>query len=831
MRPLRLLALVSPLAIACTTAGKSGEGDLHTGDPGDTDAGGDTGDTDDGLRTLSGTVDCDGCSNVVIAVFDETGEGPLTDTVIEVPDPFSVSVADDTPPVWLIAFADDNGNHAPDPGEAFTEQGPYTEDTEDIVLTLEGGSGGGGDTVQISGTLSCFEGCHPPFVLGILSEGDTDWTPVGIVEETGDYTVEVPADLGVVDLFAVEDLNGTMDYEPPEELGGIEGIVVAGDDLTGIDIDIALDETLFESPGVEDVLGLPVAVHELIVYLDEGESVDGIAADLGGAVVEEIEGVGFVLSTGITESDSDPLAELAELEALAASTDGVSGTLRSAYVAIGSSREVDDNLLLSGADNWAFLTLRVADAKDLFHDCAIHLDASGRSLDVEVGIVDFDLQGVRDSSEFTGVVGSFTDHHTARSSDLETHGAHGSQVAAQIGAINGNGGFNGVLAGFTGSAADGSAYGLDYSLHLHNIGHQSREPNDSGVLVQRTTTTSGALLSAIGAALSGDSEVVNVSIGTFAGSMGHLRYIQGLRGGIGKVLDAHPTKILVFAAGNDNRDLGNGLHLTSMDKPNLVVVGATNRTDARASFSNHGRYVDVAAPGDGIWGFTQKVDHEGTSTTLGDSSYGSMSGTSFAAPITTATLAAMRAFDGSASVSSLLTRLERGADPITSDLGGLRVHTRRAVQFELEQQLNTTTRWLLDFDAELTAITGTGCAAELDIFNATACMPMVPSGGDYVLATGITDVLGNSQTIDLSLAGTASGAAVQMTIDGDGTSFGVGPATTVYTGSVGTDPHDPAPVPGDVYVSGTFSGNTDGHPDLDCEYEGEWEGWLRSSTP
>lgn len=832
---MRAHVLVALLLTACATeAGKSSDGtptDGDSGGPGTTGATDGTTD-DDGILDLSGTIDCAGCSAVIVAAFDSDGDSgaPLADTFAEPDDTFAVAISEPPAEVWLFAFDDANGNHAPDPGEASGLVGPFTEDADDVVIPLTGGGGGGGDTITLSGTISCFEGCFGPFVVGVMAADDTEWTPVGIVEEPGDYSLAVPADLGVVDLIAVEDLNGSRDYEPPEELGAIEDVVLAGEDVEGLDLEVRLDETILEHDGVEDDLGLAVAVHELIVLLDGSRSASEVAADLDVTMIDELDGVGMWVETGLEPTDPDPLAALADLEAAAAATAGVEDTLRSAYVTSIEAREVDDNASLGPGEDWAFGLLRVGDAKDLYHDCAVHLDAATRALSVDVGIVDFDLQGVRDAAEFHGVVGSFTDHHRARATDVETHGAHGSMVASQIGAVNDGTGMNGLLAGFSGTATDGSTYDLDYTLHLHNIGHQSRETDGGGRRVMRTSTTSGSLLAAISAALAGDSTVVNASVGNYAGSLGHLRYIRGLRGSLAKVLANQPNKLLVLSAGNDDRDIGKGFHLSSMDADNLLVVGATTDTDARASFSNYGRHVDIGAPGHQVWGFSQEVDHTGTTTTLGDSSHGPISGTSFSAPITAANVALVQAFDGVATPASIVARLERTADPIAADLGGHRVHTRRLVQFQIEQELNTTTAWLLGFHATTTSVSGAGCAAAVAAANATQCMPLVPSGGDYALATGITDVNGNTQTMALTLGGTSVGSSVALVIEGYGTSFDVGPATTTYTGTVATDPGDPAPVPGDLYVSGTFSGTTDGHPSLDCTYSGTWEGWLLASS-
>ncbi len=73
--------------------------------------------------------------------------------------------------------------------------------------------------------------------------------------------------------------------------------------------------------------------------------------------------------------------------------------------------------------------------------------------------------------------------------------------------------------------------------------------------------------------------------------------------------------LFFYAAGNAGSDLG------SFDYPDTVVVGATDSSDNRASWSNYGTPIDVVAPGVSVW-----------STTLGGG-YGSGSGTSFSTPI------------------------------------------------------------------------------------------------------------------------------------------------------------------------------------------------------
>lgn len=65
----------------------------------------------------------------------------------------------------------------------------------------------------------------------------------------------------------------------------------------------------------------------------------------------------------------------------------------------------------------------------------------------------------------------------------------------------------------------------------------------------------------------------------------------------------------------------NGTYFTIPDDPHVITVSATDPTDALASFSNFGTFVDISAPGAGIY------------STARGGGYAASSGTSFAAPI------------------------------------------------------------------------------------------------------------------------------------------------------------------------------------------------------
>jgi thermitase len=107
--------------------------------------------------------------------------------------------------------------------------------------------------------------------------------------------------------------------------------------------------------------------------------------------------------------------------------------------------------------------------------------------------------------------------------------------------------------------------------------------------------------------------------------------------------------LVVMAAGNDGLDISG-----YADPASIVLVGASDSQNARASFSNYGTPIDVFAPGLNVW-----------STILGGY-YGYGSGTSFSSPITAGLAALIYSLNPSfspASVEDLIksTCLDLGA--------------------------------------------------------------------------------------------------------------------------------------------------------------------------
>lgn len=106
--------------------------------------------------------------------------------------------------------------------------------------------------------------------------------------------------------------------------------------------------------------------------------------------------------------------------------------------------------------------------------------------------------------------------------------------------------------------------------------------------------------------------------------------------------------MVVVAAGNGGNDPGYA------DSPSMIAVSGTTSSDVIATWSSYGQYIDMAAPGSGIW------------TTQSGGSYGSSSGTSFASPIVAGVIALMKAVDPNLAPTVAEQILENTADDLGS---------------------------------------------------------------------------------------------------------------------------------------------------------------------
>jgi subtilisin family serine protease len=129
---------------------------------------------------------------------------------------------------------------------------------------------------------------------------------------------------------------------------------------------------------------------------------------------------------------------------------------------------------------------------------------------------------------------------------------------------------------------------------------------------------------------------------------------------------AQSGMICVGAAGNENSTET----FYPAGYPQVIAVAATRQGDSRASYSNHGSWIDVAAPGSQI-----------LATTVGGG-YGRLTGTSMACPLTAGLCGLLKGIHPEWGLSQLLARIQATCDPVTSDaptMGAGRINARRAL--------------------------------------------------------------------------------------------------------------------------------------------------------
>lgn len=169
-------------------------------------------------------------------------------------------------------------------------------------------------------------------------------------------------------------------------------------------------------------------------------------------------------------------------------------------------------------------------------------------------------------------------------------------------------------------------------LPIRQTNTSHKQPHGSSILAR-----------AIEEAVNAGAQVANVSLGTSARSPELLRAVRHA---------ARAGMIIVAAAGNKGE---NGNHpqypaAYSPRFPTVIAVAASNRNDRVAGFPNSGKYVDIAAPGSDL-----AVPAPGFG-------FVSQSGTSFAAPYVTGTVALMLAAHPHLPPDQVRARLEATAD-------------------------------------------------------------------------------------------------------------------------------------------------------------------------
>jgi serine protease len=195
---------------------------------------------------------------------------------------------------------------------------------------------------------------------------------------------------------------------------------------------------------------------------------------------------------------------------------------------------------------------------------------------------------------------------------------HGTHTAGTIAAVGNNG--KGVI---------GVAYGAKV-VPVRVLGRGGGYTSDivDGIIWASGGSVAGAPANA------NPAEVINMSLGG-SGTCSST-YQNAINAAVGR------GTVVVVAAGNDNADAAG---FTPASCNNTITVAATNKSGTRASYSNYGAKIDVAAPGGDSPDCTTLIVSTGNDGTDGPTTenYLCMAGTSMAAPHVAGTVALMQA--------------------------------------------------------------------------------------------------------------------------------------------------------------------------------------------
>ncbi len=180
------------------------------------------------------------------------------------------------------------------------------------------------------------------------------------------------------------------------------------------------------------------------------------------------------------------------------------------------------------------------------------------------------------------------------------------------------------VAGIIAAAHDGKeGIGNAPNLRVQHVRVLGRDGGTSADIAAAITWASGGSVSGTSKNKT-PAKVINLSLG---GRHGCESFMQ-------KAIDGARKRgaVVVVSAGNSNES---ALKFSPASCKNVITVAATDRAGERASYSNYGSAVELAAPG-GDYGATVASTWNTGVTTPGSATWGTMAGTSQAAPAVSA---------------------------------------------------------------------------------------------------------------------------------------------------------------------------------------------------
>ena len=203
---------------------------------------------------------------------------------------------------------------------------------------------------------------------------------------------------------------------------------------------------------------------------------------------------------------------------------------------------------------------------------------------------------------------------------------HGTHVAGTVGAVNNNGkGVSGVAGGDAAKGIKGVKL-LSAQIFMTDPENPSKDKGGSGAEAIKWAADNGAVIAqnSWGYYDENPDNLADVHIdGALKAAVDYFIKYAGCDNDGNQKSDS-PMKggVVIFAAGNDARPFG-----PPSDYEPIIAVGSIGPDYSRAYYSNYGDFIDIAAPG----GDANYANGQVYST-LPDSKYGWMQGTSMAGP-------------------------------------------------------------------------------------------------------------------------------------------------------------------------------------------------------
>ncbi len=451
---------------------------------------------------------------------------------------------------------------------------------------------------------------------------------------------------------------GTNDTTPGVFIPVTSTTTVSSNTTTTIPVDV-FGETTAVDPVEGSLVELPelgvVALGRLNVMFTE----DATAADVA-FVAEAVNGevIGFIEYINLYQYSMVTATPEALITAIATVTE-LNGVLEAfpetaavvSEIECVSTSPLNSSQYQEGDNAGHYEAIGLSQAWDI-------IDMSGIKLNkVHVGVVDTAIEV--GNSEIVGSPATRIHNDTqtvppneaAEAADASNGIEHGTAVTNVIAANPDNGGVVGVA----------SVLRENLTITTDDIftgpSWQVAGPNATGDSVHTIggTAYTSATLSKIISQVQSGVTVINMSFGPTTPEAGNQGVSAAYKAFFTKMSTTHPDVVFVAAAGNENGALSGANYFPGgMALPNVITVGAIDQNGNKASFSNTnsgGGEITLAAPGVDIP--VGVGDATGT-TRL-------MSGTSFATPMVTGTIALLQSINPKLTATEIKTILEQTA--------------------------------------------------------------------------------------------------------------------------------------------------------------------------